>query len=117
MQADAKAWVEVAGNDHGRLGVEHGASREATPDGFENDAEIEAGAAGEDEGFAHGGDVAGDHNLVCELGDIAGADWTRERNTGSHGFEDGQRVLVDHRIAPNHDGKRTFDRLGLSAAD
>lgn len=114
VKVEFEAGPEVARDEHGTLGVEHSAAGKASLDGVNDNLGIEAAARGKRERLAHGGYVAGDHDLIGELGGVACTDRSGERNGGPHALEDGLGLGEDLGLAANHDGERAVDGFGFA---
>jgi len=117
VQVDFEAGLKVARDEHGAFGIEDGAAGESAFDGVDDNFRIEAAARGEGECLAHGGDVAGDHDLIGELGRVSGTDRASERNAGAEALENWLGLGEDFGLAADHDGERAFDGFGFATAD
>ena len=117
VQGNAKAGLKITRQHHRSLGIENRASRESAFDGIEDDFGIESGLGGQRERFAHRRDIARHHDLIGELGHIAGSHGSGEGDAGAHVLENGLDFLECFRLAADHDGQCSLDGLGLAAAD
>ena len=116
MKPDAEARFEVARDHHGRLGVQDGAARKASFHGIKHHLRVEARARGQHQRFAHGRDVASHHDLIGQLGHIAGAHRTGQGHARPHLLQNRQDLFEDLRFAAGHDGERPIDGFRLTAA-
>ena len=117
VQIDAEARLEVTIHHHRCLGIQHGAARKTTANGLIDQIRINARFGGQRQCFGHGRDVQRHNHLVCQLGDVACANFTGMHHGASHGFHQ-VVVFVEHGfIAPHHHRQSTVDGFRFATAD
>ena len=117
VQVNLEARLVIAGDHHRPLGVEYSGTGEAAADRVKHELGIDAGLLRQRECLRHRADVAGDDDLVCELGRVARADVAATGHGGTHLLQHRLEPVKNLLLAADHKADRTVNGFGLAAGN